>query len=209
MKQKTLNTMARIAIVAALVLAPALPVSAKDKNTNKRVSEVAIENFGQTNDHIYRGGQPKGEDFKKLASIGIKTIVDLREDAERGVQAAAQSAGLRYINLPMAPKSYPKPEAAQRFLEIANDQANWPLYVHCAGGKHRTGAMIAVYRMTVDKWSIEKAYDEMKDYDFYTSWGHGCYKDYVFDYARQQSRVAQQQHDSSPDRPEVVRAPKE
>jgi hypothetical protein len=24
----------------------------------------------------------------------------------------------------------------------------------------------------------------MKDYDFYTSMGHGCYKDYVYDYYR-------------------------
>lgn len=42
--------------------------------------------------------------------------------------------------------------------------------------------MIAVYRMTVDHWTIDQAYDEMKQYDFYTSGGHICYKDYVYDY---------------------------
>ena len=81
-------------------------------------------------------------------------------------------------------KEYPQADAAQRFLEIVNDQTNWPVYVHCAGGRHRTGSMIAVYRMTVDHWTLDQAYAEMKKYDFYTSGGHGCYKDYVNDYYR-------------------------
>jgi hypothetical protein len=37
--------------------------------------------------------------------------------------------------------------------------------------------MDAAYRMSVDGWNIERAYQEMKDYGFYTGMGHGCYKD--------------------------------
>jgi protein tyrosine/serine phosphatase len=147
-------------------------------------ASVSIENFGRVNDHIYRGGQPKGDEYRQLAAIGVKTIVDLRGDRESGAQAAAQRAGLRYINLPLASKQYPQPGAAEKFLEIVNNQENWPVYVHCAGGRHRTGAMIAVYRMSVDGWNVDRAYQEMKNYDFYTRMGHGCYKDYVFDYYR-------------------------
>ncbi len=44
--------------------------------------------------------------------------------------------------------------------------------------------MLAVYRMKVDAWDIGRAYREMKDYDFYTSWGHEAMKTYVFDYYR-------------------------
>src|SRR5437870_1540360 len=116
---------------------------------------VKISNFGQVNDHIYRGAQPKGDNYRQLATIGVKTIVDLRGDAERGAQSAAEAAGLHYINLPLADKQHPQADAAQRFLEIVNNQANWPVYVHCAGGRHRTGSMIAVYRMTMDHWTIE------------------------------------------------------
>lgn len=145
---------------------------------------VSIENFGQVNEHIYRGGQPKGDDYRQLAAIGVKTIVDLRGDSERWAKSSAEAAGLRYINIPMAPKHYPQADAAQRFLDIVNDPENGVVFVHCAGGKHRTGAMIAVYRMSVDGWNIDRAYQEMKDYDFYTSMGHGCYKDYVYDYSR-------------------------
>jgi protein tyrosine/serine phosphatase len=147
-------------------------------------SYPGIENFGRVNDHIYRGGQPKGDDYRRLASMGIKTIVDLRGDSKSESRPSAQAAGLRYINLPLASKKYPQPDAAEKFLEIVNNQENWPVYVHCKGGRHRTGVMIAVYRMTMDNWNVDRAYQEMKNFDFYTRNGHGCYKDYVFDYYR-------------------------
>jgi protein tyrosine/serine phosphatase len=47
-----------------------------------------------------------------------------------------------------------------------NDPANAPVYVHCKGGKHRTGALTAVYRITHDNWTAEQAYEEMKQYGF-------------------------------------------
>ena len=145
---------------------------------------VNVENFGKVNDHIYRGGQPNGDNYRQLVTIGIKTVLDLRSDSERGAKELAEAAGLRYINLPMAKREYPQPDAAQRFLEIVNDSSVWPVYVHCAGGRHRTGAMIAAYRITVDGWDLDRAYQEMKEYGFYTRLGYGCYRDYINDYYR-------------------------
>ncbi|MEP7273645.1 MAG: tyrosine-protein phosphatase [Acidobacteriota bacterium] len=201
MKRTRSNRSVGVMLIAALLLTSGLPALGKDKGTASKggsAAGVSVENFGQVNEHLYRGGQPNGSQFQELAALGIKTIVDLRGDAERSVRADAERAGLRYVNLPLAPKSYPQPEVAARFLEIVSDQNNWPVYVHCAGGRHRTGAMVAVYRMSVDHWSIERAYDEMKQYDFYTSWGHACYKDYVFDYARSQARLASGQTGPTP-----------
>jgi protein tyrosine/serine phosphatase len=154
---------------------------------------VDIENFGKVNDHFYRGAQPKGRNFEQLAALGVKTVVDLRQDTESGARTDTERAGMRYINLPMKEKSYPTAETAVRFLETVNNKANWPVYVHCAGGRHRTGVMTAVYRMSVDGWDIDKAYKEMKQFDFYTSWGHGCYKDYVYDYYRELKARPQEQ----------------
>lgn len=145
---------------------------------------VTVENFGKVNDHIYRGAQPTSDSYRQLAAIGVKTVLDLRGDSKRDSKILAEEAGLHYINLPLADKRYPQPDAAQRFLEIVNDQSIWPVYVHCAGGRHRTGAMIAVYRITIDGWDVDRAYQEMKDYGFYTRLGHGCYRDYVNNYYR-------------------------
>lgn len=188
MKQR-LHTyqMIRLAIVIALACSMIVPAFAKkDRKHDAARSNgaVAIDNFGQVNDHIYRGGQPKGDHFRQMAALGIKTVLDLRGDAEGASRADAERAGLQYINLPLTPRKYPQDDAALRFLEIVNNQANWPVFVHCAGGRHRTGAMIAVYRISMDQWTPDQAFNEMKQYGFYSFGGHGCYKDYVYDYSR-------------------------
>src|SRR5215510_7811018 len=174
------------ATAAALIFATTLtPGAVPDrKQPAGDRGAVDIENFGKVNEHFYRGAQPEGRNYELLAAFGIKTIVDLRDDAKADAQSATERAGMRYINLPMKEKSYPQADTAERFLAIVNDQANWPVFVHCAGGRHRTGVMAAIYRMSVDGWGVDQAYHEMKRYDFSTSWGHGCYKEYVYDYYR-------------------------
>jgi protein tyrosine/serine phosphatase len=163
------------------------------KQTSGDNVAVEIENFGKVNDHFYRAAQPKGRNYEELAALGIKTIVDLREDARDDARSATDRARMRYINLPMKEKSYLQADTATRFLQIVNDEANWPVFVHCAGGRHRTGVMTTVYRMSVEGWGIDRAYQEMKRYDFSTSWGHGAYKDYVYDYYRDLQAQAQRQ----------------
>lgn len=89
---------------------------------------------------------------------------------------------MRYINLPMSDTEYPMSEHIQRFLEIVDDPATGKLFIHCAGGRHRTGVLGAVYRFTHDHWTYDQVYDEMKSYDFYTLWLHGSMKKFVQDY---------------------------
>jgi tyrosine-protein phosphatase SIW14 len=167
-----------------LLVVGALAGSGSGRKRDAGTAGVDIENFGQVNDHIYRGGQPKGDNYKQLVTIGVKTVIDLRADFEPSEKGDAERVGLHYVNVPLEPKAVPTAEQAAKFLELVNNEANWPVYVHCAGGRHRTGSMLAVYRMEMDHWTIDQAYDEMKQYDFYTRLGHGCFKDFVFDYFR-------------------------
>jgi len=170
----------------ALIFACALTIATSAVASRQRMADddtaVEIENFGKVNDHFYRGAQPMDRHYKQLAALGVKTIVDLRADPVPQAHFEAERAGLRYLNLPLEEKRYPPADAAEQFLKIVNDQTNWPVFVHCKGGRHRTGAMTAVYRMEVDGWNLEQAYKEMKRYDFYTRWGHKCFKEYVRDY---------------------------
>ena len=92
---------------------------------------------------------------------------------------------MRYVNIPMDDKSYPKPEHVEAFLKLVDDPETGKFYVHCAGGRHRTGVMGAVYRFTHDNWNYDRVYAEMKEYDFYTRWGHGPMKKFVQDYWQQ------------------------
>lgn len=171
-----------IAIFSTTFVSLASPTGKSEKTGNKvEGTEVTVENFGKVTDFYYRGAQPKDEEYKQLATLGVKTIVDLRDDAKDSARNQAENAGLKYINLPMSDKSYPAADASEKFLSIVNDKANWPVYVHCAGGRHRTGAMTAVFRMNIQGWDADRAYSEMKDYDFYTRWGHKAMKKFVFD----------------------------
>jgi protein tyrosine/serine phosphatase len=145
---------------------------------------VSVENFGKVTEVYYRGAQPEREEYEQLASLGVKTIIDLRHDPKSYAKSSATQAGLKYINFPMSDKQYPAADTATKFLALIKDAANLPVYVHCAGGRHRTGIMTAVFRMTEQGWDINRAYEEMKDYDFYTRWGHKPMKTFIFDFYR-------------------------
>lgn len=143
---------------------------------------VTIKNFGQMDERFYRGAQPKRDEYKALAALGIKTVVDLRDDPKSYVKQEAEAVHLRYVNIPMDDKGEPTEEQIKAFFTVANEASNWPFYVHCAGGRHRTGLIGAVYRYDKYGWNYEQVYKEMKNYDFYSSWGHEPIKDYVYNY---------------------------
>ena len=167
---------ATFAVLALTIVAQAQDAASQDFST------IKIKNFGQMDERFYRGAQPKEKDYKALAALGIKTVIDLTADPKPYEQSAVESLGMKYINIPMIEKKYPTEEATRMFLKVASDPATGKFYVHCAGGRHRTGAMGAVYRYQFYDWNFDQVYAEMKKFDFYTSWGHGAFKDFVQDY---------------------------
>ena len=152
---------------------------------NAKFPTVKIKNFGQMDDRFYRGARPNDEDFKALADLGVKTIIDLTDNSREHEQPAVEAAGLRYINIPMTDKAYPSMEQVNQFLKVVDDPATGKFFVHCAGGRHRTGVVGAVYRFTHDHWNLEQALAEMDQYEFGSGFGHGKQRDFVNDYWQQ------------------------
>ena len=162
--------------------------------TKESFPQVRIKNFGQMDARFFRGAQPKEDQYEALKALGIETVIDLQAEPKEYERRIVESLGMRYVNIPMVEKKYPKPEDVAAFLKLADDPATGKFYLHCAGGRHRTGVMGAVYRFNKYGWDYEHVYREMKDFDFYTSWGHGAFKDFVQDYWQQfQARQQQQQ----------------
>jgi protein tyrosine/serine phosphatase len=126
-----------------------------------------------------------------LKAMGVKTIVDLRRDYVPEARQWARDLGLNYFNLPLKPGTPATKEQTEYFLSLVNDPANAPVYVHCRGGRHRTGAMTAVYRITHDGWTAEQAFDEMKKYDFEDGFlgGPEAQKKFVFRFYEQQKKA--------------------
>ena len=180
----------RSALSASFIALAILSVTNAAQNSNAPQKPAAnpktsIKNFGCVNEKFYRGAQPQGRDYHALAAMGIKTVIDLQREGEGDEQRMVEAAGMKFVRIPMSDKSYPSPQVADEFLSLVNDPANQPVFVHCRGGRHRTGAMTALYRITSDGWSAERAFVEMKQYDFDYGFGHTPLRDYVFNYYSQ------------------------
>ncbi len=172
--------------VVATFFAFLLLSAAAAAQAEQQFSNVRIKNFGQMDERFFRGAEPKRlEDIRALKELGVTTVIDLQAEPEPEERGWVESLGMRYVNIPMVAKKYPRPEWVAAFMKTVDDPATGKFFVHCAGGRHRTGSMGAVYRFEKYGWDYDQAYAEMKQYDFYTRWGHGDFKTFVQDYAKQ------------------------
>ena len=172
-------SVALIAVLSFTVLAAAQTAPSPEKFPN-----VKIGNFGQMDERLYRGAQPEPGDYAALKELGINTIIDLRNDPTEYEKKEVEALGMKYVNIPMSGWKYAKDTQVEGFMQVMNDPTT-VAFVHCKAGKHRTGLTGAVYRFEKYGWDYDKAYKEMKNYD-YTSWPvHYSIKQFVMDYAKQ------------------------
>jgi hypothetical protein len=142
------------------------------------VPGIDIVRFSKVDDGLYRGGLPSKTDLVALKKLGIKTDIDLMGEIPvydsamvLREKAWAKSVGINFVQVKVPTGSIPfgkkvSQAIADQFLKVALDPANQPCYVHCLHGRDRTGTMSAVYRMTVNGFTPEKAYAEMKSFGF-------------------------------------------
>src|SRR5690242_15985737 len=95
-----------------------------------------IKNFQRVDEHVFRGAQPSDEGFQYLASIGVGTVIDLREADERSKaeERAVTAAGMKYVNVPMTGLTPPTDTEITRILGILEGGATGAVFVHCKRG---------------------------------------------------------------------------
>lgn len=176
----SLNRRGVRASVVATMFALALTIPAAAQTAASSLSRIRIDNFGMVNTNYYRGAQPKGHDYADLAALGVKSVIDLTDhDGVASEPAMVKSAGMKSFKLPMNTHVPPTPAQLAEFMRIVNDPQNTPVYVHCVGGRHRTGVMTAAYRMTNEGWNGNRAFAEMKNYKFGADIMHPEFKRFV------------------------------
>jgi uncharacterized protein (TIGR01244 family) len=152
-----MNVLRRHQAIGALVLA----LSVKAWPASPGVP--GVPNFHQVNERIFRSGQPADGSWTAIADLGIKTVIDLRRPDEHSTTAEAKAvaaAGMQYVNVPMKGVVAPTPDQIAKVLSLL--QSTDKVLVHCHRGADRTGAVIACYRISHDRWERKQALEEAK-----------------------------------------------
>jgi hypothetical protein len=64
-------------LAGAILSVLALTIISQAQEVASRNPTIKIKNFGQMDERFYRGAQPREQDYKDLAALGIKTVIDL------------------------------------------------------------------------------------------------------------------------------------
>ncbi len=148
-----------------------------------RVSEKifglpGLTNVGRVAPGIFRGAQPTAEGFRTLKSMGIRTVINLRN--KHSERKAVEESGMKSIEIPFDIFSTPEASRVDKVISLMSDERNHPVFLHCAHGQDRTGTIVAIYRMKINEWSLSMAEEEMQAFGFNDIWVH--LKSYVRQY---------------------------
>ncbi|HET9952011.1 MAG TPA: MBL fold metallo-hydrolase [Candidatus Eisenbacteria bacterium] len=127
-------------------------------------SVAGIAHFAEMEAGLFRGGRPSDDAIHNLRRRGVRSIVNLRHDDHE--RSLAEAAGFRYFEIPLRVgllgSAEPTEEDVRRFLDLATDPANRPLFFHDRRGRGGTGVMAAFYRIELDRWPADDAIEEME-----------------------------------------------
>lgn len=131
-------------------------------------------NFDIVNENLSRSGLPSTRDLNYLRDkLKIKTLINFCTKTNvENEKEKAKELGFTYIHFPWSAHFYNilrlnyYRRIAESFLLLVQDSTNYPIHVHCFHGRERTGMMIAIYRMVIDRYTFLEALSEMKRYGF-------------------------------------------
>lgn len=129
----------------------------RDSSWATKVESSSLRNLYKLNDSIYRSAQPGSSAIELMTSLGIKTILNLRND--RSDIAIFHSSFFQTQQIKMRAGNFTDAEIISSLRMIKN--APKPILVHCRYGADRTGVVLAMYLIIFENWTKEKALDEL------------------------------------------------
>ena len=127
-----------------------------------KINTTTLKNLHKVNDSIYRSEQPNSNEFLQLEKMGIKSVLNLRND--KSDTSLLQLTNLNYNQIKIVTVNFSDSEIIEALKIIKN--APKPLLIHCKHGADRTGVVTAMYRIIFEDWATKKAIDELKNGGF-------------------------------------------
>ena len=182
MKPLRLNRGASLA--AAMILGALWPAAVVADTAAGAPANAPCANFGHVVPGIYRGAEPSDSCLDHLATLGIRTVVNLRHDEKDSgrEQAKVLARGMRYMNLPMSGFDSPSVDEVERVLAVVCASGNQPVFLHCKRGGDRTGVIVAAHRMVHEGWPAERAVEEAESFGL--AWWQLRMKRFLRDFPR-------------------------
>lgn len=153
-------------------------------NTRGEDRATGVANFGVVVDgKVFRGAAPScGEIERLFLDRRVNLILDLRSEAKDEIPARLAKE-VRYVQLALDDKAK---ALDLKTIELAADvvmkaarSTDTRVFVHCAGGRHRTSAVIALVRHLLSHWQNDAIWKEQRSYGLYKEFGHEAYYDYI------------------------------
>ena len=128
-----------------------------------------------------------------ILSTGYFDTTDVRE-AEVCERLGARMISLTVDTLaPIRARNNERPAAIAAFLDLMDRPETYPVLIHCKAGLHRTGVLVAVYRMEYNGWPRQDAMGELKANgfgDFAANASNDYIEQYILSYQRRSDRVS-------------------
>jgi len=153
-----------------------------------------------TQGRVYRSGCLTADGFRDaIRKYGIKTVISFWDEdpnpdlprsrfnpttIKESELCREMGVSYKFIFVEVLPPTQVGKErlkAIDQFLEVMDNEENYPVLIHCKAGLHRTGVMAAVYRMEYDGWGRSEAMRELRAHGF----GHftaNTSNDYIVQY---------------------------
>ena len=122
----------------------------------------AYLNLHRIDENAYRSAQPGPKHIRRVARLGVRTVVNLRGGRHFGSYPLERDAclrhGLDYHEITLRSREAPKRESITEVAELL-DRIEYPVLFHCKSGADRAGLMSALYVLLKAGRTIDEAKD--------------------------------------------------
>ena len=167
------RTMAHLLLTSLIVCAPAVHAQSAGAAARKPEWAAPVEasvNLFSITPNLYRSAQLAPKDVTLIKSLGIQTVVSLRNFNDDETVLRGSGVKLKRIGINTWSVGDKQVIAALKAIKAAEQDG--PVLLHCLHGADRTGLVSAMYRMLYQGWGKDEALQELTQggYGYHAMW---------------------------------------